>query len=398
MTEVNRAAWLNPVLFSINSWTVLLASIHVPGAALIAAGLGVSIETTQLAVAVYLAVYASSQILVVIFTGIRQPVNIILAGCVIAGLGTAVCAVSQGIEMFFFGRAVQAVGASLCVLSIRVFARRFMATPRAATFLPSLFVVTSTALLLGPLAAGYLMGTAGWATIFFACLAWGSATLLLCFFSLWRHAEWRRDPPPAQSGGANVRNFVDCLKNPRVLLFIGFNTAIYWGFYGFVAGAPVAAAALGITDAKSVGQIAASAGFGAICGGLLATYLARIWTANRIIGVGLSYSVMPALLMFAFWGDGIVPAIVSLGFVGFCIGSAIGLVQPNALLSVMNVPGTNPAAAAAITGCMQILGGSLAAFVTPFAGGSFENFVVVLGAAGWLALLAWLTAQRRRVS
>ncbi|MCP5372293.1 MAG: MFS transporter [Hyphomicrobiales bacterium] len=373
----------------------MLASIHVPGAVLIAAGIGASLEATQLSVAVYLAVYAASQVTVVIVTGIRRPVNVILAGCAIAGLGTAVCAAAPGIVPFYAGRVLQAVGASLCVLSIRVLVRLVHTPPAASALLASLFAVTSAGLLLGPMAAGYLMETLGWRAIFAVCAGWGAVNLATLWLAVAGHPHWRGESRPAASGGANLRNFYDCLTSGRLLLYVAFNTALYWGFYGFVTGLPIVAAAMGITDAKTVGLISASTGVGAICGGLAAARLARTLPANGIIGLGLLSTLLPALLLATPWRGGGAAAVLALGGVGLGAGWVLGLVQPNALLSAMSVPGTEPAAAAALIGCTQILGGACASFAVPFAGDSFAGFVLILGAAGWAALAAWLAAGRR---
>ncbi len=104
---------------------------------------------------------------------------------------------------------------------------------------------------------------------------------------------------------------------------------------------------------------------------------------------------MPVILVFLPASGGGIESALALTFVGFCAGWVIGLVQPNALLSAMSVPGTDPAAAAALIGCMQILGGAMASFAMPLAARSLESFVVVLGIAGWAAFGTWGVAQRR---
>jgi DHA1 family bicyclomycin/chloramphenicol resistance-like MFS transporter len=383
------------LFYSVNSWVVLLAAIHLPGAVLISNDLEVTLTLLQMSIGVYLLTYALFQVSLVVFFGVQRPLLAIFAGGVAAIIGCFVCGIADNIESFFIGRIFQAGGAATCVISIRICARSYFPESSASQFLAQMFVFTSIVLLVGPIISGILATFSGWHSIFYALASWGCINLI--FFSRVLLQSNSHSPPSNELdlSRANFVSFIACTVNPKIAVFAIYNAVCYWGFYGYLSGMPVVADGQASALPEIVAILSAFSGLGAIVGGVIAARLARRLNAYTIIGVGFAISLITIVLVLTPFLMSTNMLVIELGVLGFLVGSTLGLVQPNALLCAMSIKDINVPSAAAVVGCTQIISGSIASFAMPLLVGSMVQFVVGLSIFSWGVFLFWLFAVRR---
>jgi len=295
------------------------------------------------------------------------------------------------------GRCLQAIGAAVTVLNIRVTAQLLDTRRDGTVFIATLFILSSLGLLLGPLAAGGLVTLGGWRTIFVVLLLWGIANAVFQV-SLSANAPRSNETNICQAwGGEQVRGFLVCLQTRAVILPVALNAASYWAFYGFAAGLPVVVSGLEREDPRLIGLLAAFSGVGAILGGLGARRLARTWQAERILSLGLCLTMGPLLLIPLIRLGSSEVTIAGLMLLGLFVGGTTGFVQPTALISVMTIPGVRPITATALIGSIQILGGSIASMVIPYLGKSPSVFAITLFSMIWVSGVLWIRLRPRVV-
>lgn len=289
----------------------------------------------------------------------RRPV-LLLGLAVYAAAGLA-CALAPTLGALVAWRAVQGAGAGAGLVLARAVVRDLFPDPaRARAQFSYMNAVTQVAPVVAPLLGSLLLALVGgaWRPIF-AVLAVSGAALLAAVWAGLGESAPTTDPAALRPARllANYRRFLgtrECLGNALVA------GCTFGCLFAYVSGSPlVFVAALGLAPAA---YAATFAGVGAciIAGSFAAASLARRGVApRRVVRFALA-AACAGCATAAVALSGVVPVravpmlVPSLGLVAFCFGLVMPAAVQGALQPVPDMAG----AAAAVLGCLQMLGGA----------------------------------------
>jgi len=157
------------------------------------------------------------------------------AGMVLFALGSAGCALSDGIGEIMFWRVFQAVGACTAPMLARAMIRDLYGQTRAAQMLSTLTLIVAVAPIVGPLLGGQLIRFSTWHAIFWLLAAVG----VLMFAALVKLPETH---PLEKRGNESLWQafaaYGSLLKNKAYMRYVMCVTLFYVSAYAFIIGSP----------------------------------------------------------------------------------------------------------------------------------------------------------------
>ncbi|WP_375499650.1 MFS transporter [uncultured Jatrophihabitans sp.] len=127
--------------------------------------------------------------------------RLMLAGVVIFGIGSLMCALASGIAVVIAGRAVMGLGAAACEPgTLSVIRQLYPARAERARALGAWSAVSGLALALGPVLGGLLVAAGDWRSVFWFNLA----AALVLLVTVLAFVPESRDPEPGAVDGAGV--------------------------------------------------------------------------------------------------------------------------------------------------------------------------------------------------
>lgn len=223
-------------LASLTALGLLASDLYLPAIPVMAADLGASITSGQATMALFMAALALSQLAwgwAADHFGDRPT---IMAGTVLLGGGSLVCALAPGIEWMLAGRLLQGLGAGAATVAVPALIRRRFNEADAVKALAMVAMAESTIPALGPVAGAAIVLTAGWRSTF-----WLIAALSLLLLPLVARIVGRAPAAGAADGAAAVaqRGYAPLLRN-RLYLRYALSYALMFGaLLMYVASAPV---------------------------------------------------------------------------------------------------------------------------------------------------------------
>jgi Bcr/CflA subfamily drug resistance transporter len=340
-----------------NALAVLSLNMFLPSLARIAEDFDSSYGLVNLAVAGYLGISAVLQLLMGPLSDRfgRRPILLIsMLIYVVASLG---CVLAQSVWMFLGFRMIQGMVVACQVLS-RAAIRDVYSTNEAASKLGYVTMVMALAPMFGPMLGGALDMLFGWRSVFVLYTSLGLGLLLLSWAN-WGETNEQR----SATFSAQMRSYPELLASRR---FWGYSFCLAFsigGFYAFITGAPLVAAAWFDLNPAQLGL-----GIGIITGGfmvgnfvtglfaervpLIALILAGRLTAvlGPIIGLGLFLAGQGAVLVF--FGAAI------------AVGFGNGLTVANASAGLMSVRPHLAGSASGLAGAITVALGAVMTTVT----------------------------------
>ncbi|HET8595478.1 MAG TPA: multidrug effflux MFS transporter [Intrasporangium sp.] len=201
-----------------------------------AADLGVEKLAMQQTVSVYMLAFAVMSL----FHGSvsdalgRKPV--ILAGCALYAVTSALCALATTMPMLLTARALQGLVAGAGMIVARTAIRDLYDGPEAQRFMSHVSLVFAVAPAIAPLAGGWVLGWGSWRTIFWALTGYGVLLLALAAVLLPEtHPHERRVPfRPKPLLGALVAT----ARHGGVQRLSGAITCNFAGLFLYISSAP----------------------------------------------------------------------------------------------------------------------------------------------------------------
>ena len=356
MRAARKAPHLVTLIFA-NALAVLSLNMFLPSLARIAEDFDSSYGLVNLAVAGYLGISAVLQLLMGPLSDRfgRRPILLIsMLIYVVASLG---CVLAQSVWMFLGFRMIQGMVVACQVLS-RAAIRDVYSTNEAASKLGYVTMVMALAPMFGPMLGGALDMLFGWRSVFVLYTSLGLGLLLLSWAN-WGETNEQR----SATFSAQMRSYPELLASRR---FWGYSFCLAFsigGFYAFITGAPLVAAAWFDLNPAQLGL-----GIGIITGGfmvgnfvtglfaervpLIALILAGRLTAvlGPIIGLGLFLAGQGAVLVF--FGAAI------------AVGFGNGLTVANASAGLMSVRPHLAGSASGLAGAITVALGAVMTTVT----------------------------------
>lgn len=339
--------------------SALSMSIFLPSLSNMADHFGVPYGVMQLAVPFYLVTLAIVQIVAgpIADRFGRRPVA--LVSLVIFGLASIGCALAPNVSVFLAFRVIQAVVATLMLLS-RAVVRDLYDSEKAASMLSYVIMGMSIVPMIGPSIGGYLDEAFGWQGSFYLL----SLAAAACFAIIWFDLLETR-PERSANAPSMLAALPELLRSQRFWAYVltaAFSAGSYFALLG--GASKIGEDVFGLTPSQT-GIAMGIPAIGYLIGnGISGRFAVRIGL-DRLIMWG---AVLTSVAMGLSWAMGVMGWHSKELFFGFCtfLGLGNGLVMPNAMAGMLSVRPKLAGTASGIGGAAQIAGGALMATLSGF--------------------------------
>ncbi|MBU92026.1 MAG: hypothetical protein CML88_00660 [Rhodobiaceae bacterium] len=201
------------VLFTMLFAGQIASTIFLPGLPSIAAELNIPRSIVQTMVPVYLAAFASTQLIIGPLSDKFGRKPIVLLGILLFTIASYLCANADDINTLLLCRVAQATGACSTLVISRAIIRDTSEGLAAAKAMSYVAIAMAIGPILAPFIGGFLTGWFDWRATFLFTSLTGSIVLVLIFFSLKETLpKEMRDPPKIRT---LLTNYRDLLKNVK---------------------------------------------------------------------------------------------------------------------------------------------------------------------------------------
>lgn len=310
---------------------------------------------------------------------------VILRGLLIYGLGTLLAVSATSIEGLWGARILQGIGIS----AAGAVAPAIPKDCYEGVSLLKAFAAISMALAIMPMLAqvlgGYLQALYGWRANFaFMALYAG-----IIFWGIYRFFPETHTPSPKPVGAPSLLEGYWGVLIDRT--FWGYLLCMTWIFGGesiYLMVAPfVFQQDIGISEIQH-GWMAIFSGGGLLLGATLSSRMAKRFSVNALIALGLPLIMVASALMAWFSAAGwlTVPTFLA-PVVLYMVGA--GLIYPNCIAGIMNHFPQQSGLAGALMSSLQMLGaGLVSALVSQWVGHTFAG---IAGAFAWIVVLTLMS-------
>ncbi len=383
-------ARLLPTLIVISMIGPLALNILQPSLPGLAVAFDASRQEVQLALSLFLAAQAVSQLFI---GGLadrygRRPVLLVSLGLYVAASVAATFATS--ILLLIIARVVQAVGSTAGLTISRTVVRDLAPRETAASMIGYVTMGMVVAPLVAPALGGFLDDTFGWRAIFLVCAGLG---VIASIAALWQLKETRPPEIRGQSTAEMLARSGELVRNPRFMgyaLGASFTSAV---FFTFLGGAPYL-----VIDAMGLSKT--TYGFWFIClsvgymlGNFCSGRFSQRYGIDRMIRIGNILGMAGVAIMLAL---ALVPVMhpAAIFLPNFLMSVGNGFLLPNAVAGAVSVDPKAAGAAAGATGFLQMGMGAIGAYVAGLLTGASPLPIALMMFA--LSLAGWWVLERVR--
>ncbi|WP_426339749.1 MFS transporter [Pseudoduganella sp. S-14] len=325
-------------LASLTALGLLASDLYLPAIPVMAAELGASIPSAQATMALFMAALALSQLAwgwAADHFGDRRT---IMAGTVLLGGGSLVCAMAPGIDWMLAGRLLQGLGAGAATVAVPALIRRRFNEADAVKALAMVAMAESTIPAVGPVAGAAIVLYADWRTTF-----WLIAAMSLLLLPLVARIVGRAPVPASAHPAATPaqRGYAPLLRNRRYLRYALSYALMFGALLMYVASAPVLvtrALGLGI-EAFAILQICGVLAFmlGASAAVRLVKRLGQQWLVRS--GTLLQFLAGAGLMGMALAGLAGTRGLVALAVLAALFCGGLGLRGPATMGGALHAAG-----------------------------------------------------------
>jgi DHA1 family bicyclomycin/chloramphenicol resistance-like MFS transporter len=376
------------VLSAVAAIGVLSTNILLPALPEMAASLKTSTAEITSAITVFLAVFATAQLLIGPISdryGRRLPV---LAGFVVFLAGTIWCGLANDMPNMLVGRVIQGVGACATSGLTRAIARDLFGGAALARALALIMIAMAAAPGFSPLLGGALDHYFGWRSefAFVGLFAAGSA---IAYIALLR--ETRRSTPIPLDPRAIARTYLGLMTDRRFVVPVAAVSLVMAGLFAMFASVP----RILIEDMRftpiDLGLFFAGTVMIVFAAGFLAPGLATRFGLSRSIRAGLVTAAAGSAAVFAvsIFSTAFLPFLAALCV--FLLG--MGIVNPLGTAQSLSPFGEKAGAASALIGFCQTMGMAIGAYLAAIVS---RDAMFALGLVQTVTALAafWLYTMR----
>lgn len=345
-----HSAWLTANLVAQLAFGLLAMTICLPSMQDWPAQFGATRAQVQISFGGYVAAYGVFQLIYGALSDRIGRKPVLLAGLVLAAVGSLMAALAPSLGMLNVARAVQGAGCAAGMVIGRAMVQDLFAGPdrtRVMAFVGMMMgLCPPTAMLIG----GQVHARLGWQANFVLMALLAGAL----FIAAWRGLP--RAVPPARGPQAGLRALVGgyarLARAPSFVLHVAILAMTSATFYSFLGGAPIVLAAYGVTPER-IGLYVMAPPVAYVFGNLLTQRLLRAGRSDRflmLLGQGVTFS--GPLLVLALGLAGVhTPLALALPMLMMGIGH--GLLLPPTLTGTVGLVPALAGSAAAVAGLMH---------------------------------------------
>ncbi|HEU0030595.1 MAG TPA: multidrug effflux MFS transporter [Kofleriaceae bacterium] len=393
-TPVGSGRWI-VTLAALTAVVALSIDMSLPAQPTLARTFGVSSETAQLTLSLFLIGFAAMQIFVGYLSDAWGRRRVLLGGLAAFTVAGIACAVSPSIEVLLACRVLQGAGAAAAPVVARAMVRDTQPAGQAARLLSTMLSALAVAPMVAPVIGGALLGALGWRSIFVALALTGIVMYALAQLTLDETLSIERRRTLSLRGLFTSYRVFFTTSGTRLPMLVGCTT--FAGQFAYIADSPfVLMGGYGVS-ADHFGFYFGATALALMLGSIVGSRLLRAGRSPGVLTViGTAVLLVGGILVVA-------GTRAELGIAGFMVPMLIyffgaGLGSPSATaLAMQPVPHIAGTASAAI-GCLTMVAGSISGYETTRIGGSSPStFALVVLVMAVLAFgLAIAAALRRR--
>lgn len=321
----------------------------------------------------------------------RRP--ILLLGLVLFLLGSLVSALAGSVEMLFFGRLVQAMGAGCGITLTRAMARDAYGPGALVKAIAYLTMAYTLGPMIAPPLGGLLIDAFGWRSAFWFALIVGSCITVAAYFVLFE----TRDASAIDHGPRGLLlAYVALLKDARFVAFVLQSGFMSFMFFALAAASPFLMKDLLGRTATEYGLFFMFFPLGYSTGNLISSRLSgRVAIETMVLTGALICFAVVAMQSSLIVGGHLSPLLLFLP--GGMISFAQGLSLPNAQAGAMRVMPALAGTAAGLGVFVQMLLSAISAELYGlFADGTPLPMIAISSAGAVFALLAAISSFAMR--
>lgn len=359
---------------------------YIPAITIIADGLGVRTEIVQSTVSLGLVTSALAGLVIGAVADSVRRRQLLFPALALYIVGSICAAAAPSIAWLFIGRLCQSVGACAAITLSRAIARDLHSGAQLTRLLSAVTLVFSLAPAVAPLFGGLLAAWLGWRAIFGFAAGYGC----VLFAGMLLLPETKKTPAAPVNAKAVFASYKTILTSRSFIVPILVAAALTASTFAFlVSAAPIFVKQLQLSPAL-VGCLPAVA----ICGTILGASLAR-WTATRvqpatIVRAGALIALASSIAMASIPVQ--TPYLMATITV-FCLGC--GLALPVTVSMAMTDFGDRAAAASALLGALQSIGGTIGASMVALIGDPIDRAMPAAMIAGSIVAVTLSLSLRR---
>lgn len=260
-------------------------------------GFGVPVSTVQLTLSLFVIGFGSAQLVVGPLSDRfgRRPV--LLSGLALYVAASALCGLSQSIEVLVAARFVQALGCCAAVMTARAIVRDAYAPQDSAKLIARASTWISLAPIAGPILGSYLEVAFGWRAAFAALGAFSACVMAACLLRL-PETNAHKNPRATNLGGL-AANYRLVLGSREFWLNVIPGALSYGGIFLFISGSSfVLIKVLGVPT-QWFGYCFALGVSGYMTGTLVCRRLLKTLSGEQTLRIGTACSLVAGLYFLA---------------------------------------------------------------------------------------------------
>lgn len=382
------------LLVAVSAVNPLALNIYLPSMPTLVGIFGTTAGMVQLTLSLYLAAVAVAQIGIGPLSDRHGRRPVLLWGLAIFVIGSAVCALSDTIEVMLAGRVLQAVGGCAGIVLGRAIVRDLYDRSQAASMIGYVTMGLAVAPMVGPVIGGTLDENFGWRTSSYLMVVLG----ILVF--AWSWFELHETNHNRVSGGGLAglaRSYAALVRSPVFVSYAmtsAFTSAV---FFSFLGGAPFIAAELLSMTPSTYGLYFMLVAAGYMAGNWVSGRFSGRMGIGRMITSGNSVLALAVATIAVFFWSGLLHPLALFGPM-FFVGVGNGMSLPNAIAGAVSVRPDLAGAASGLTGSMQIGAGAITSALSGWLlsgvlwPGTIWPLVLVMAVACVIAVLAGIAA------
>ncbi len=388
------------VLGSLSAMLVLSIDMGLPALPAIAAGLGVPQRDATLTLSLFLAGFASAQLVFGPLSDALGRRRALLAGCALFTGASAACALAPGIASLLVARLLAGCGAGAGMVVVLAMVRDLFDGASARSRLSVLNLVRATAPIVAPSLGAWILRVGSWRWIYGFLAVFG---VLLSGVVHWGLQESLRQPDPhALRLRRLLGNYRQVVCDREAFGHAAVNGLSFGCLFAYISGSPLLMTrVLGLSLLQYAAVFACTAA-GIVAGATTSAYLGRRRIAGHLpLGVGLAAMLLASCLLLGLSLDSRagLAQYLPLLLLATC---GYGLAAPNAVHGALHPMPHIAGVAGAALGFTQMGSGAAASAVVAWLddGRSARSMSLTMLACAAAALLVYLAvarpAQRRR--